>query len=518
MKKRTLILLLVLTMIFGIVSPAFAAGTPDLNSEIQTTANFLLNKITEPRFGSIGGEWTVLSLARSGVDLPEGYIENYHNHIDQVVAEKQGNLTKNKFTEYSRLIVALTATGKDVKNVGGYDLVAPLANFDNVIKQGINGPIWALIALDTKGFELPTIEDTAAQNSRNRMIQEILDREVPGGGWSLMGDKADPDITAMALYALAPYRDQREDVKAAVDKGVNVLSEIQFSSGGYETMGDENSESTSQVIIALSTLGINPMTDKRFIKVDENGVERSPVDALLTFRAPDGGIKHVYREKEGNAMGTDQGLEALVAAKRFVEGKPALFDMSDVGGGEAIGGFTDIADSWAKDIIVKTGGFDIAGDSTLFKPEQAITRGEFALGMVKGLDLKAGEKQVSFKDVAADSRFAEAINIAASLGVIEGRGEGDFDPDATITREEAMAIVQRALNSKNIGKEYTQEEINGLLGKFTDGNAVSDWARVPAAFNIDMKIIEGRPEGIVPKGNITRGEAVKVIMTAADVK
>ncbi|MDO5713109.1 MAG: S-layer homology domain-containing protein [Tissierellia bacterium] len=519
MKRKSLLLFLIFTLLLSFTAPVMAQSEVDINAEVEKTANFLMNKVDAPKFGSIAGEWTILSLARSGVKLPENYIENYHKHIDQVVAGKNGQLSKNKFTEYSRLIVALTATDKDVTNVGGHNLIPPLGNFKDVIKQGINGPIWALIALDTKGFEIPDIGNSTDQNSRERMVEEILNREISGGGWALMGEKADVDITAMTLYSLVHYKDNPK-VAAAIERGVNKLSEMQLASGGFTSMNDENSESTAQTIIALSTLGIDPFKDPRFIKTDEQGVKRSPVDALLTFRSKDGGFKHVYSETEANAMGTDQALEALVAAKRYLEGKPALFDMSDVGEkpSSPTGVFTDIEKSWAKDIILKTKGYGIAGDTTEFKPEQAIKRGEFAFGLVQGLGLTKGDKILEFSDVKSGSPHYDAIIIAASLGVIEGRGDGIFDPNATITREEAMAIVQRALKTKGVGQEYTVEKANELLKKFPDGDKVSSWAKVPAAFNIDKKIIEGRPEGIVPKGNITRAEAVKVILTATDVK
>lgn len=82
----------------------------------------------------------------------------------------------------------------------------------------------------------------------------------------------------MALQALAPYYNTREDVKEAVDKAVNHLSQAQGTDGSYG-----NPEATSQVIVALCTLGIDPDQDDRFIKVGS-----SLVDGLLMYALEDG--------------------------------------------------------------------------------------------------------------------------------------------------------------------------------------------------------------------------------------
>ena len=521
MKKRVSILLMIL-MLVGFVSPAYANSKVDVSQETNALANYLMNKVPDPGFGTMAGEWTVLALARSEAQLPQNYLDDYYKKVEKVVQEKKGALSSSKYTEYSRLIVALTSIGKDVTNVGGYNLLTPLGDFSKVIRQGINGPIWALIALDTKGFEVAQIDNPANQNSRDRMINEILSREIQGGGWSLMGDKADPDITAMALYSLVPYLSKPE-VKAAVDRAVNVLSQEQLSSGGYITMNAENSESSAQVIIALSALGIDPMTDTRFIKTDASGQQHSVVDAFLKFKSSDGGFKHVADEGQANGMGTDQALEALVAVKRFKEGKARLFDMSDVGVKPKepqvnVGGFVDIADSWAKDYIVNSKGFGIANGSNEFQPNKPITRGEFAVGIVNGMNLSMGQKQINFTDVKDSDWFSQAVKIASSQGIINGIGENKFDPMANITRQEAMAMIHRVLHSKGMNTEVSPTQIGMVLRGFKDGNSVSPWARPAVVYNIEKKIIEGRPEGIVPLDNIRRAEAVKVIELTKAVK
>ena len=133
-----------------------------------------------------------------------------------------------KYTEYDRVILALTSIGRDVKDVAGYNFTKPLADFDKLILQGINGPIFALIALDSNIYEIPIVEEVTTQTTRDMLIDFILDREIDGGGWALGANpsKSDSNITGMAIQSLTPYYN-RPKVKAAVDRGVNWLSKVQ---------------------------------------------------------------------------------------------------------------------------------------------------------------------------------------------------------------------------------------------------------------------------------------------------
>lgn len=276
----------------------------------------------------------VLDLARGGYyALDSQYFKDYYSRIVETVNQKaasvnlDGALHKVKSTENSRLIMALSAIGKDATSVGNWDLIKPYSTqgMKWITKQGINGPIFALIALDTHNY--PTTDTTI----RQQCVDYILDKELAGGGWALSGTTADPDITAMALQALVNYKDQSE-VAAAAERAFAKLSAIQKDNGGYASWGSVNSESIAQVIVATTAWGIDPDTDPRFVK---NG--KSAVDALLTFYVEEGrGFAHVLDNSPGyvggevNGMATDQACYALVAYNRFQNGKTALYDMSDV--------------------------------------------------------------------------------------------------------------------------------------------------------------------------------------------
>ena len=94
----------------------------------------------------------------------------------------------------------------------------------------------------------------------------ILGMQLGDGGWAIMGDGGDVDVTAMAIEALAARMDSREDVRTAIDRGINKLSGLQREDGTFISFGDANAESTAQVLMALSSVGIDCTKDERFIK------------------------------------------------------------------------------------------------------------------------------------------------------------------------------------------------------------------------------------------------------------
>lgn len=294
-----------------------AARAAYAENAYQTTGD-LLETLGTPNVGSVGGEWMVIGLARSGRTVPDGYYENVVKYV-QENCNADERLDENRATDNARVILALTAIGKDVTNVGGHNLLAGLDEMSYVTYQGINGPIWTLIALDS--------HDYAPQGdvTREKLIDAILGAQLPDGGWDMMGKAADTDITAMAIQALAPYYDTNDAVKAAVDKALDALSAMQNDDGTFSTaFSGKTSESTAQVIVALTALGINPATDSRFIK---NGL--NAVDGLCSFYVDGGGFRHIA-SGDLDGMATEQSYYALAAYYRLLAGQTSLYDMSDV--------------------------------------------------------------------------------------------------------------------------------------------------------------------------------------------
>ena len=293
------------------------AKKQDLADVIHTTAEYEKSQVTDPANGTLGGEWTVLALSRSPEKTEEDYWQKYLSNLDQTLQEKQGVLDERKYTEYSRVVLALASIGEDATDVGGYDLTEPLQDYDKVKAQGLNGPIFALMALRAAGQQDAPVTE--------QYIQYLTDEELPNGGYALSSTatEPDPDITAMALQALALYQDQGE-ADALIERGVQVLADLQSDDRGYESWEEESSESLSQVIIALSSLDIDCNVDERFVK-DGKGL----YDRLLKFAQKDGGYAHTV-DGETDPMATDQALCALDAYYRYQNRQTAFYDMSDV--------------------------------------------------------------------------------------------------------------------------------------------------------------------------------------------
>ena len=320
--KRSGSKLLCILLLLSLLLSLTACGKPE--TQLEKTAGYLQAQIAEPGTGSVGGDWLIFGLARSGVKVPQKYFDAYYENVEAAVREKNGVLSDRKYTEYSRTVLALTAIGKNPADVAGFDLLKPLADFEQVTRQGINGTIFALLALDSGNYEIPENPDAAVQATRQMYVDELLARALPDGGWTLTGGEPDVDITAMTLQALAKYRDQA-DVTAAVERGLAVLSSLQEPDGGYVSWGSSNSESVAQVIVALTELGV-PLDDERFTK---NGI--TVEDALLRFAQENGAFVHMRDGSGGDdGMATEQAFYALAAIHRAETGETTLYDMTDV--------------------------------------------------------------------------------------------------------------------------------------------------------------------------------------------
>jgi hypothetical protein len=302
-----------------------------LSEALNSAAAYVYEAASNPQVGSVGGEWAVIGLARSDYPLPESYYQNYYRTVTDYARERDGVLHSKKYTEYSRVILALTAAGYDARDAGGYDLTAPLADFERTVWQGINGPIWALIALDSGGYPVPANPAAVTPATRELYIAEILRRQLPDGGFNLTAGadgaiaadaRADVDITGMALQALAKYQ-ERPEVRAAADKALTCLSALQEEDGGFAYGGETNLESSVQVLTALTELGL-AFDDPRFVK---NG--RTIVDNILSFRRPSGAFSHTLSSGADDQMSSEQALYALAAARRALLGQNSLYDMSD---------------------------------------------------------------------------------------------------------------------------------------------------------------------------------------------
>ena len=310
LKIRLVTAVLAVALILSLPLPAKAAET-NTNAALEKTQAYIEENVTNPSVGSIGGEWTVTALARNH-RLSEFTRKVYLQNLLGTLHDTNGVLTRRKYTEYARVTLALSSMGTDAANVGGFDMVTPLYEYDNVISQGINGPIWALIALDSRNYP-------AEEGLRERYIDTILSMELPGGGFGLV-DEPD-DMTPMAIQALAPYKEDAK-VQAAIDRSIAVLDAAQTADGGFSKEG--GSESISQVVIAFSIYDPSLLTSEQFTK---NG--NTMLDALMNYQHSDGSFDHILGEGS-SLMATEQAALALTAYDRALKGETSIWDMTDV--------------------------------------------------------------------------------------------------------------------------------------------------------------------------------------------
>lgn len=534
LKKRGLSLLLTLVLMLSLCVPAMAVSKSELTSAISESAEYMLNAVKAPQVGSIGGEWAVIGLARSGYDVPQKYWDNYYATVEEYVENCNGVLHNKKYTEYSRVVVALTAIGADPTNVAGYDLLKPLGDFDKTIWQGINGPIWALIALDSGNYDMPINAEAKTQATRQLYIDEILSRQLNDGGWNLSdkggNGQSDPDITGMALQALAKYQSQSA-VKTATDKALTCLSNMQDNRGGYASWETSNSESVVQVIVALCELGID-LNDSRFVKGGN-----TLLDNLFSYRNTDGSFSHTANGSGNDQMSSEQGFYGVVAAIRAIEGKNSLYRMSDCtirvsgnAGVDTIGlpgkhadvqkvpvtvpgtTFADITNHANKTAIEELAarGIITGYNATSFGPNDTMTRAQFATIVVRGLGLPLMNTN-TFTDVKAGSWYAPYVGTAYSYGIVNGRTATSFDPEGTITRQEAAAMVARAAKLCGMDTELETYEILNVLAQFGDYISIGEWARESMAFCYGEDILDQSDLNAEPNRAILRCEIAQML-------
>ena len=526
--KRISAWILTLAILLTLTVPALAASS--VQNEVQGSAAYMVSAVKSPEVGSIGGEWAVIGLARSGYSVPADYYDEYYTRVEKYVKNCNGVLHERKYTEYSRVVLALTAIGRDPSKVAGYNLLTPLGDFDKTIWQGLNGPIWALIALDSGNYEIPKNPAAKTQATRQLYIDEILNNQMKDGGWSLTGTgDSDVDITAMALQALAKYQDQKA-VKTATDKALTYLSNVQDSKGGFASWGTTNVESVAQVVVAFCELGMD-LNDSRFVK---NG--HGLVENLLSFRQSNGGFYHVMDGSDGNnQMSAEQGFYALVAIDRAENGKNSLYRMGDVTkntskpntninkskadpsvnvpGVTAPGTtFSDIknhANKAAIEELASRGIINGMGKGT-FAPNKTMTRAEFAAIVTRALGLPAKDTK-AFTDVPSSKWYAGYIGTANSSGIVNGVGSGKFNPDGTITRQEAAAMVARAAKLCGLDTAMDAASIKDMLAQFGDYRGVASWAKEPLAFCYSAGILDQSDLNIEPTKAILRCEIAQML-------
>lgn len=267
----------------------------------------LLDKIVN-RYGSMASddwEWLVEGIA-------QGQEANAGGTFDLAASVGKLDSTTNvAFTNLDRKVMSITARGYDCSNLAQYnggnpltdakgnqvdDLVSLLYNYKGTYT--INGPIFALIALDTGNYSVPS----DAVWTRDALLEKILNHVY-------LSDGFDTDMVAMLMYSIAPYRDDAvygARVRQKLEEGVEIIQDRMGTDYSFDSWGAKNSETASQVICALSACGIDCHTDPRF----SNGTD-SVLTSWLQFADFESGYFSHTDATPKNAMATYQGAYTL---------------------------------------------------------------------------------------------------------------------------------------------------------------------------------------------------------------
>lgn len=323
MKKllsKVMLIVFAFSMLFTLpTQKVSAAEGVSYNDALEATIQKYMEKYQSGFSSYITGDaWAIIGLARSEKNVPKEIFDTYYSKVEEYVQDKVSNNQKMSGGDLAKLVLSVSAIGQDPRNVAGIDLIDIIWNQDGILNEYYTSLTYVLIALDSKNYEEP--QD--ALNTRNKIIEVLLSKELPNGGFGW--GSPEPDSTAMVLQALVKHLD-REDVNNTMNRSLKALSELQVETGGYISFGKENSNSVAQIITLLTALGEDPTVAEGFVKGENNVLTN-----LMSFYTGNGDFKYNHSDINGNGMATEQALYSLVAYDRLVNGKTSLYDMIDV--------------------------------------------------------------------------------------------------------------------------------------------------------------------------------------------
>lgn len=466
----------------------YAKLTGPADVDADTALNGALNSLLsgdQLTVGSMKGEWAILALARGGKDL-SGHAEGYLEAVEQAITE--GTLTLA--TDYARVTLALTAMGIDAPE----KLLNGCADYDLMQKQGINAAAYCLMALNAKPY------GEAYDEIREKYVAYLLYKALPTGGWIYgVGSTCDVDMTAMVIQALAPYA-ERENVAQAIDDALEALKLQQKPTGGFATFGTYNAESTAQMIVALTALGIDPTT--------WNGL--NAVEALLHFYlTEDGKFAHTLGDT-ANQMATEQSAYALVAYSRYAAEKNSLYDMTDADKAGALQQVTSVRFALLFDGMNVT--VDMETVNTAEEAEKLVEEKLEALGY------SGNAYTVSIED----DHFTAAV---AGTATNKSGEDGSFTATVTVTNGTVSAsglsvsgtITATAYVAPTLPSQPTAPVIPVVKPEATARNPFGDVTKDDWYYNAVLYVYEnglmnGTGSGVfAPNANTTRGMIVTIL-------
>jgi hypothetical protein len=183
--------------------------------------------------------------------------------------------------------------------------------------------------------------------------------------------------------------------------------------------------------------------------------------------------------------------------------------------------YDDVApDHWAhRAVKVMSARHVVQGVSeTLFDPERAVTRAEFAAMVARAWSVPIpANPALTFADVPAGAWYAPVMSAVVQAGLYSPEPGNTLRPDVPITRQEMAVVIARAMERFYPAATLPKADPDQVLAPFADRGGLTAAARNDMATLVAAGLIRGRaPDSLAPDGTTTRAEAVTLIKRLLD--
>ncbi|MFC4778173.1 cadherin-like beta sandwich domain-containing protein [Paenibacillus sp. GCM10023252] len=510
-----------LTLSNGTLSPTFASGTATYTADTANSVSTLTVTPTAADSGAtvkVNGTAVVSGSASGPITLAVGS----GNTVTILVTAQDGTTTKTYTVTVTR---AAAPSGGGSGSGGSQDegdevfINGKPVKLGKIVKTLVNGrwvstltvnrdKLSSLLQTEGRGavvtLPFPAGSDEYTGQLTGGIVKDLLQREAvivlqtPGASYTLPSSEMDLEALAAQLGDNVP----QDDIKINITIAKPTDTAVQFV---------RDAAGLIQLKLVIPPVEFTVTAEYGGKSVEVTGftgyVQRSiliPDDVdpktvtTVAVVDPSGKIRHIPTrvvEKDGKYYAVFKSLSNSLYV--LVSHEQSFGDTQGHWAEASIAGMS------ARMIVEGNG-------QGQFRPQAAITRAEFIAIIVRALGLKPVTSEAPFADVTAKDWFADEVQTAYENGLIEGDESGKLHPSNSITREQAMVIVARAMMITEL--EAGEVDVEGLLQPFGDADQASSWAIEAIAECLQSGLITGRSsEELAPQAKLTRAEVAVII-------
>ncbi len=442
---------------------------------------------------------------------------DFENWIDIKLDPMEGMTTEDVIEDIIGKVIYID---NDDKESGAYEILGAEENGDGTVrldigtvnlarafKDSTNSDVGYVYNIDTEQtFVIPSayIEDMSPE------FEPVSDNITTSAGSTVsvkVNAKTDvPDVTLSYEAAQLP-RGASFNKDTATFMWKPDSSQVGENHVAITVRDSDGRESTTHFTVTVyGSTTSRPSNDEK----KENNSQETPSDNTGTTGGGGGG-------GGGGAAPTDKPDDETNTAENGEEPDASDDDENTQDAAEASGEtdsirFTDIKNhSWAEDAIAELSekGVIKGTSDTTYSPASNITRADFALLLVRAFELESNNAE-NFADVSENDYFAQELAIARNCGIVGGIGDNKYAPRNTITRQDMMVIVYRALQNLNVGFGIYDEP------QYEDFTIIADYAKPAVSALIGAGLVNGKSGHIAPTDYTTRAEVAVLIKRILD--